>query len=100
MGVGDYEIKITYIIVIHADNSINGNKIKIRRGGAKMIKTVIRLKDNSVMVFDKEGEQLPQYQGRYESVREKILNDAPAGTVFNHWFGHSLKPGIVACESW
>jgi len=31
-----------------------------------VIKTVIRFQDDMVMVFDKEGEQIPKYQGKYE----------------------------------
>ena len=38
-----------------------------------MIKTIIRLSNNTVMVFDAAGEQLPDYQGQYEDVKEKIL---------------------------
>ncbi len=29
-----------------------------------------------VMVFDQHGEQMPEYQGLYERVRDKILADA------------------------
>jgi len=35
-----------------------------------------------VMVFDKEGEQIPKYQGQYEKVKESILADAPPDTIF------------------
>ena len=56
-----------------------------------MIKTVIRLKNNMVMVFDTEGEQVPEYQGKYEDVKGRILRDASTGTVFNHWFGHDTR---------
>ena len=52
------------------------------------------------MVFDEEGEQLPEYQGRYPEVKEKILTDAPAGAIFNHWFSHSIKPDEVQTKSW
>lgn len=65
-----------------------------------MIKTVIRLKNNMVMVFDTEGEQVPEYQGKYEDVKGRILRDASTGTVFNHWFGHELEPETVAGENW
>ena len=65
-----------------------------------MIKTVIRLRNDDVMVFDAAGEQIPEYQGQYEYVRESILSDAPAGAVFNHWFGYSPKPRMVAGEKW
>lgn len=65
-----------------------------------MIKTVIRIKNDMVMVFDEDGEQLPEYQGCYNDVKEKILADAPAGSVFNHWFGHSLEPEAVTARKW
>lgn len=52
-----------------------------------MIKTVIRLQNGEVMVFDADGEQLPEYQGRYQQVREGILRDAAPEAVFCHWFG-------------
>lgn len=65
-----------------------------------MIKTVIRIKNNMVMVFDARGKQMPEYQGRYEEVKARILRDAPAGTVFNHWFGHSPEPERVPEKNW
>lgn len=65
-----------------------------------MIRTVIRINNNMVVVFDEEGEQIPWYQGNYDDVKEKILADAPPGSVFNHWFGHSLEPEVVAGEAW
>lgn len=65
-----------------------------------MIKTVIRIKNNMVMVFDEEGEQMPEYQGYYDEVKEKIMADASGGSVFHHWFGHSLEPEVIANEAW
>ena len=65
-----------------------------------MIKTVIRIKNDMVMVFDEEGEQIPEYQGYYNDVKEKILANAPMGSVFNHWFGHSLDPESVRGKDW
>ncbi len=47
-----------------------------------MIKTVIRFQNNMVVVFDKKGEQIPEYQGQYEAVKESILKDAPIDAVF------------------
>ncbi|MBA7689341.1 hypothetical protein ES703_97847 [subsurface metagenome] len=38
-----------------------------------MIKTVFRFRNNMVMVFDKWGEQIPEYQGQYEKVKESIF---------------------------
>ena len=65
-----------------------------------MIKTVIRFRDDMVMVFDAEGEQIIQYQGQYEDVKVSVLRDAPAGTVFNHWFDRTIEPEAVLEESW
>ncbi len=65
-----------------------------------MIKTVIRLRNDMVIVFDAQGEQIAECQGQYEDVKERILRDAPSGTVFNHWFGHALEPEAVLRENW
>jgi hypothetical protein len=65
-----------------------------------MIRNVIRLRSDMVMAFDDEGEQIPEYQGQYEDMKERILTDAPEGTVFNHWFGCSLEPEAVDRENW
>ena len=65
-----------------------------------MIKTVIRISNDMVMVFDDKGEQMPGYQGQYEDVKGKILVDAAAGTVFNYWFGCSSEPEVVAGKNW
>ena len=65
-----------------------------------MIRTVIRIGNNMVIVFDDKGEQMPEYQGWYEDVRDIILSDAQDGTAFNHWFGLSLQPEVVAEENW
>ena len=73
---------------------------KARKRSAAMIKTVIRLGNDMVIALDAEGEQIPEYQGRYEDVREGILRDASSGTVFNRWFGYSLEPEVVTGEWW
>jgi hypothetical protein len=74
--------------------------MKIQSGRVIMIKTVIRVRNDMVMVFDNKGEQIPEYQGYYEDVKEKILADAPEGTLFNHWFSRTLDPEVVTGESW
>jgi hypothetical protein len=71
-----------------------------RKGKAAIMKTVVRLRNDMVMVFDAIGEQIPEYQGQYQDVKGKILRDASSDTVFNHWFGCSLEPGTVPPESW
>ena len=65
-----------------------------------MIKTVVRLGDDMVMVFNAMGEQIPEYQGQYEDVKERILRDAPPATVLKHWFGYCLEPGTVPSQIW
>ena len=61
---------------------------------------LMSLRNDMVMVFNAEGEQLPGYQGHYEDVKRVILNDAPPATLFNHWFGHATKADAVAKERW
>ncbi len=65
-----------------------------------MIKTIIRIKNDMVMVFDEDGEQMPEYQGSYGDVKERILANAPPGSVFKHWFGYSREPEVVKGEIW
>ncbi len=65
-----------------------------------MINSVVRLKDDTVMVFDDRGGQMPAYQGHYDDVREKILRDAPPSAVFLHWFGSNDVPEAVSREEW
>lgn len=65
-----------------------------------MIKTVIRIKNDMVMVFDENGEEMPEYQGYYGSVKNRILADAQAESVFNHWIGHSQAPDAISPECW
>ena len=48
-----------------------------------MIKTVIWWSNNAVMVCDEKGEQIPEYQGRYEDVKDKILKDSSPATEFS-----------------
>ena len=65
-----------------------------------MIKTVIRLRNDMVLVLNEHGEQMPEYQGYYENVKNRILADAPTGSVFNHWFGYENEPDVVSEKVW
>ena len=65
-----------------------------------VIKTAIRLKNNMVVVFDEKGEQIPEYQGQYNEVKESILRDAPPDAVFSHGFTNSGKSLEVPREKW
>ena len=65
-----------------------------------MIKTVIRCSNNMVIVFDKKGEQIPEYQGQYEEVKRKILKDAPLNAVFGRFPDYETELQIVPREEW
>ena len=65
-----------------------------------MIKTVMRFKNNMVMVFDKEGEQIPRYQGQYEEVKQSILADALPDTIFALGFSDAGELLKVPREEW
>jgi len=47
-----------------------------------MINEVIRLDNGMVLVFDENGEQMPEFQRKYQDVRVKILARAPKGAKF------------------
>lgn len=49
-----------------------------------MIKEVIKLPSDMVIVFDEQGEQIPEYQGSYDQVRDMLLRDAPPTARFIH----------------
>ena len=65
-----------------------------------MIKSAIKTPNNMVMVFDENGEQIPEYQGDYEEVRENILRDAPLTAVFAYWLNHADEPRSISKEDW
>jgi len=65
-----------------------------------MIKSVIRCPNDMVIVFDQDDEQIPQYQGRYEELKERILKDAPPEAVFGHWFDYEADIRTVSREEW
>jgi len=65
-----------------------------------VIKIAIRIKNNMVVVFDEEGEQIPKYRGQYEEVKESILKDAPPDAVFAHGFTNAGELRKVPREEW
>jgi len=65
-----------------------------------MIKSVIRCPNDMVLVFDQSEEQIPEYQGRYQEVRELILKDAPSETVFGLWLDYETDITTVSREEW
>ena len=48
----------------------------------KNIKTVVHYRNDMVMVFDENCEQMSNYQGIYAEVKDKILRDAPSTAKF------------------
>ena len=65
-----------------------------------MIKTVIRSADGMVMVFDQRGEQLTEYVGHFDRVREKILRDAPPEARFGYFPNGEMELRMVPREQW
>ena len=65
-----------------------------------MIKIAIRLKNNVVLVFDEEGNQIPEYQGQFEEVKEEVLRDAPPDVIFAHGFTNVGGLRMVPMEDW
>lgn len=65
-----------------------------------MIKAAIKCQNNIVMVFDKEGEQIPRYQGLYDEVKEKILEEAPLSAVFCYLPDYKTELEVIPREEW
>ncbi len=78
----------------------SGKKTKGKQMRTKIIKTAIRFQNNMVMVFDEEGEQIPEYQGQYEDVKGIILRDAPPDAIFAHGYSDTGDLIKVSREEW
>lgn len=65
-----------------------------------MIKTVIRSTDDTVIVFDEKGEQVPTYQGSYAEVKPLILRDAPPEARFGYFPNNGNELRITPRENW
>lgn len=65
-----------------------------------MIESVIKCPNDMVVVFDENDEQIPEYQGRYEEVKERILQDAPPQAVFGRWPDYEGDIKTVPREEW
>ena len=65
-----------------------------------MIKTVIRCPDDMVMVFDEQGEQIPEYQNQYQKVKESILKDAPLNAIFAYLSDFEPELRKIPREEW
>lgn len=63
-----------------------------------MIKSVIKSENGLALVFDEKGKEMPDYQGYFEKVRERILRDAPPDALFWREEAHRLK--AIGKEEW
>lgn len=61
-----------------------------------MIKTVAKRKSGDVVVYDENEQHMPEYEGKYEDVRSRILADAPPEAEFYN--EDSIKP--ISREKW
>ncbi len=66
----------------------------------RKIKTVIRSPGDMVMVFAGRGEQIPEYQGQYQAVKDSILKNAPLNAVFAYFSGSNPGFRQVPREEW
>jgi hypothetical protein len=59
---------------------------------------VIRFTNGMVMVFDEQGEQMPEYQGRFEDVRQKLMDATDNLTLFQEadWCSGKHGPAMRA----
>ena len=70
-----------------------------------MISVVIKFENGMVLVFDENGKQMPEFEGKYQDVRVKILARAPKGAKFYHgtWNllgGQNFIKGEVSRKEW
>ena len=68
--------------------------------GKPVIRRVIRMPSDMVVVFDDRGEQIPEYQGRYEEVRQHLVKDAPTEAVFGYAANDEGEIRVVSREEW
>ena len=61
-----------------------------------MISNVVRCANDMVLVFDDNGEQIPEYQGQYEEVRDRILRDTPLSAEFHYL--PDVPATLVRCQ--
>ena len=73
---------------------------KAGREGRQVIRSVIKAENGMVLVFDDEGEQIPEYQGQYAKVKPWILRDALPNAVFSHALDNDSELKTVPREEW
>ncbi len=92
--------EVSGIKVLNVRHQIWNEGYKARQKSSQAIKTIIRCQNDMVMVFDKEREQIPEYQGQYEEVKESILKNAPSGAIFSHLPDYETEVQIVSRNDW
>ena len=65
-----------------------------------MIKSAIKTSNNMVIVFDENGEQIPEYQGQYEEIKERVLKDAPPEAIFGRLLDYEADIQTISREEW
>jgi len=71
-----------------------------KKRGTTMIKAAVRFQNDMVMVFDKNGEQISEYQDQYQEVKESILEEAPPNAIFAHGLTDDGELQRVPREEW
>ena len=92
--------EVSRVEVPDTRHKIWGEGYKAGKQDRQVIKSIIRAQNGMVLVFDQQGEQIPEYQGQYEKVRLHILKDAPPGAVFSHALDGETKLKTVPREEW
>jgi len=65
-----------------------------------MINIVIKTSDGFVKVFDENKERVLEYEGRYEEVKTRILQDAPEYTIFAYKNNRGHITYLIPREKW
>jgi hypothetical protein len=65
-----------------------------------MLATVIKTGAGMVLAFDESGRELPEFQGHYHAVGDRLRASAGHTTVFKHWFGTAPAPVVVGPDEW
>ena len=58
---------------------------------ASVITAVYVFANGMAMVFDQFGHQMPDYQGVWEEVKEKVMRDKPANVSVGHCSWNEFK---------
>ena len=84
----------------YEERQAQGETIKVGKKGRQVINSVIKAESGMVLVFDDNGEQIPEYQGQYEEVKARILKNAPPSAVFSYAFDNETGLRTVPREEW